>query len=336
MCNLDGNEPDYSDYCDDDCVCDCSDEDETYLDQIIARNFDEEEASTMGRGRASDKDLHEYNLQGINIPIRMRKSGEEIKLSRGVRADMDAESLFPATVVETVVTDSIVTTPLKSQVIISASSEATSILKKHRKHKKSSQKTGNLELAGRHASGRTTLLLRPPPSTPPEHDAFPHTLSTPHLPVFHHYTDQLLLEQYLIDRAKDPVAFDLQTSKIKKYLLDAKIERGGSRHLEESEYSVDLASREDAARVQRMAIQRHRGMTDPESIRSFSLENPTVMPPRSSEYSEQPVAHLSAQDAHLKHVHASNKKGKRTATVVPQGVPRSTGSFQKTSTSQHT
>jgi hypothetical protein len=306
MFDLDGNGSDYSEYC----VCDCSDEDETYLDQITARNFDEEEASRMARGRASHKDLLEYNLQGINIPIRMLKFGEEIKVNREVHADMDTESPFPATVVETVVTDPIITTPLTSQAIISASSEATSILKRHRKHKKSSQKTGNLELAGRHASGGTTLRLRPPPSTPLEQDAFPHTLSTPHLPVFHHYTDQLLLEQYLVDRAKDPVAFDLQTSKIKKYLLDAKIERGGSRHLEESEYSVDLASREDAARVQRMAIQRHRGMTDTDSIRSFSLEQPTVMPQRPPEYSEQPVAPLSAQDAHLKHVEASNKKGK--------------------------
>jgi hypothetical protein len=310
MFNLGGDESHCSEYCDDDCVCDCSDEDETYLDQIAARNFDEEEASRMARGRASDKDLLEYNLHGINIPIRMRKSGEEIKVNREVHADMDAESPFPATVVETVVTDPVITTPLTSQRIISASSEATSILKNHRKHKKSSQKTGNLELAGRHASGTTTPRMRPPPSTPLEHDAFPHTLSTPHLPVFHHYTDQVLLERYLVDRAQDPVAFDLQTSRIKKYLLDAKIERGGNRHLEENEYSVDLASREDAARTQQMAIQRHRGMTDTESIRSFSLEQPTVMPQCPLEYSEQPVAPVSAQDAHFKHVDASNNKGK--------------------------
>jgi hypothetical protein len=168
--------------------------------------------------------------------------------------------------------DPIVVTSLGSETTISASAESIAILKQHKTH----QKNQKYEKRGRssggthvpeghhHKSGPMTPHIRPPPPTPQEHAAFPYTLSTPHLPVFHHYTDDVLLQQYQIERAKDSLAFDQQTAKIKQYLLNAKIERGGVGFLEESEYSVDLASREDARKVQGMTIQRNREMKDTE------------------------------------------------------------------------
>lgn len=329
MFNLDHS--DCSDeYCEhDECGCDCSDDDEAYLDQDAARNFDKGEGKRKTEGLVKDEDLLEYNLKGIDIPVKMSKSGDEVEVNREVQADMEAESPFPATLIKTVLTNPIITTPLTSQNIISANSEAFSIFKKHKKQKKSRRNIANSDAEGHDDLGTATPRMRPPPSTPFEHDTFPSTLSTPHLPVFHHYTDQSLFEQYLVDRAKDPT-FDLQTSKIRKHLLDAKIERGGIRHLEESEYSVDLASREDAARFQRMAVQRRRGMTETESVRSFSLEQPIVMLQHPPEYSDRPgeagsTLSAPAKATHKQRIEPSDKKGNAsggTATKKRSSVNR--------------
>lgn len=243
--------------CDDEFSCSSA---EAYLDQISERNY---EAAYMENANLADpEEFLEYTLKGITVPVRMRKDSEAIQISGENQIKMQIESPFPPVVVETVVTDPIIVTSLGSDTTISASIEAIAILKQHRKHKKRSPKSREPILEGYQDSGTTTPHMRAPPPTPPEHATFPNTLSTPHLPVFHRYTDDMLLQQYQVERTKNPTAFDLQTAKIKQYLLNAKIERGGVGFLEESEYSVDLASREDARKMQRMAVQRNRGMTE--------------------------------------------------------------------------
>ncbi|KAK4947659.1 hypothetical protein LTR10_013605 [Elasticomyces elasticus] len=100
----------------------------------------------------------------------------------------------------------------------------------------------------------TTYLARknpgPPPSTPPD-SIFHHALSMPTLPVLNRISDVNLVEQYRLQRATDPERFDRETATIKQGLLNAKLERGGKPSLLENEYTVELASREDATTVER-------------------------------------------------------------------------------------
>lgn len=71
----------------------------------------------------------------------------------------------------------------------------------------------------------------------------------PTLPTLRQNSDVNLVEQYRIQRASDPEAFDVQTRAIKRGLVEAKVARGGTSELLTNEYTVDLASREDAAMV---------------------------------------------------------------------------------------
>ena len=104
-------------------------------------------------------------------------------------------------------------------------------------------------------------LPMPPPGTPrPEpsdatHDGnqaiLKHSLSTPTLPAFHSISDPALVAAYMVERANDPVAFDKKTAGIKGSLTAAKIRRRGSNFLTQGDYTVELASREDAAKVEK-------------------------------------------------------------------------------------
>jgi hypothetical protein len=98
-------------------------------------------------------------------------------------------------------------------------------------------------------------VLKPPPPTPP--DAIFHSaLSMPTLPNLHRISDATLVEQYRLQRALDPDAFDRQTRAIKRGLVNAKIARGGKDRLLKNEYTVELASREDAATAEKWATGR--------------------------------------------------------------------------------
>lgn len=98
-------------------------------------------------------------------------------------------------------------------------------------------------------------VLKPPPPTPP--DAIFHgALSMPTLPNLHRISDAMLVEQYRLQRALDPDAFDKQTRLIKRGLVDAKVARGGKDRLLKNEFTVELASREDAATAEKWATGR--------------------------------------------------------------------------------
>lgn len=120
-------------------------------------------------------------------------------------------------------------------------------------------------------------VLKPPPPTPP--DAIFHSaLSMPTLPNLHRISDAPLVEQYRLQRALDPEGFDKQTRAIKRGLVDAKVARGGKDRLLKNEYTVELASREDAATAEkwatgRVAQMRSRGNTisTPSTIASEKL-----------------------------------------------------------------
>jgi hypothetical protein len=99
----------------------------------------------------------------------------------------------------------------------------------------------------------------PPPGTPHtelddqvEHldrEQLKHSLSTPTLPTFHSVSDAALVAKYRSERAKEPAAFDKKTAGIKHSVRTAKLRRGGSDFLKQGDYTVELASREDAATV---------------------------------------------------------------------------------------
>jgi hypothetical protein len=315
-------------YCDDD--CDCSDEHEAYLDQVATKNY--EDASKQKVDAAGREELLRYTLKGINIPINMLGDSEAVPIGVDEQAEMATECPLPPVVVQTMVTDPIVVTSLGSDTTISASAEAIAILKQHKKNKKH-EKRGRTSVKpvprGQHASGAITPHMRPPPPTPPEHATFPSTLSTPHLPVFHHYTDEALLQQYQVERAKEPRAFDQQTAKIKQYLLNAKIERGGVGFLEESEYSVDLASREDARKVQGMTIQRNRGMTETDMDGSEggtlnSGKNPQDFSNMSPHQTASVASANEDRPIISKHNHRSKVQNKpKNSTSIPQQISTS-------------
>ncbi|KIX97330.1 uncharacterized protein Z520_06782 [Fonsecaea multimorphosa CBS 102226] len=94
-------------------------------------------------------------------------------------------------------------------------------------------------------------FLKPPPPTPPD-TIFHKThsveaaLSMPTLPMLHRISDPQLVEQYRLQHAMDPEAFEKETRAIKKGLVGAKVARGGKPRLLKNEYTVELASREDA------------------------------------------------------------------------------------------
>lgn len=93
-------------------------------------------------------------------------------------------------------------------------------------------------------------LLKPPPPTPPD-TVFHQALSMPTLPTLHHISDVNLVEQYRLQHATDPEAFEKETKAIKKGLIDAKVARGGKARILQNEYTVELASREDAQTVEK-------------------------------------------------------------------------------------
>ncbi|KAK7897008.1 hypothetical protein LTR67_004896 [Exophiala xenobiotica] len=103
---------------------------------------------------------------------------------------------------------------------------------------------------GTDSSNLTTRMPRPPPPSPPE-SIFQAALSMPTLPVLNRISDVTLVELYRVQRASDPQAFDKETRDIKQGLMDAKIARGGRAKLLKNEYTVELASREDATTAEK-------------------------------------------------------------------------------------
>jgi hypothetical protein len=297
--------------------CSCA-EDEAYLDQVAAKNY--EDALKDKKNTADPEKILRYNLPGINIPIGMRADSEAIQTGGDEQAEMERSCPFPPMLEETMVTDPIVVTSLGSDTTISASAEAIAILKQHKKDKRLSKASNKAEkpVLQEHHSGAVTPHMRPPPPTPPEYASLRYTLSTPNLPVFHHYTDHALLQKYEVERAEDPLAFDRKTAEIKQFLLKAKIERGGVGHLEDSEYSVDLASREDARKVQGMTIQRHRGMT--ETSTNYGGDTTTCSAKNVPESTEVPTPQPTNNEASIskvRHRCGSSHKLKGSPSDLP-------------------
>ncbi|KIX05219.1 uncharacterized protein Z518_06091 [Rhinocladiella mackenziei CBS 650.93] len=98
----------------------------------------------------------------------------------------------------------------------------------------------------------TARMIKPPPPTPPD-TIFHPALSMPTLPTLHRISDANLVEQYRLQRALGSDAFDKETREIKRGLIEAKVARGGKDRLLKNEYTVELASREDAAMADRWA-----------------------------------------------------------------------------------
>lgn len=69
-------------------------------------------------------------------------------------------------------------------------------------------------------------------------------------PTFHLVSDAALVAKYRAERVKDPREFDKKTAEINNALTTAKI-RGGSNSLTQGDYAVELASREDTAKVEK-------------------------------------------------------------------------------------
>ncbi|KAL2434040.1 hypothetical protein ABEF95_014131 [Exophiala dermatitidis] len=118
--------------------------------------------------------------------------------------------------------------------------------------------------AGTEVTDVTAQLVRPPPPTPPD-TVFHSALSMPTLPTLHQTSDTGLIELYRARRAQNPVVFDAETEAIKQRLVAAKIARGGSTQLLTNEYTVELASREDAATAERWATGRHPSLPSAET-----------------------------------------------------------------------
>ena len=99
----------------------------------------------------------------------------------------------------------------------------------------------------------------PPPGTPhpepnePSEQNQPNfvspSLSMPTLPILHSISDARLVNQYRQERTANPVSFDRKTHEISERLLRAKIRRGGANRLSQGDYTVELASREDATQA---------------------------------------------------------------------------------------
>jgi len=75
-------------------------------------------------------------------------------------------------------------------------------------------------------------------------------LSTPTLSTLHSVSGAVLVAKYRLERVKDPREFD-KTAEINRALTSAKIRRGGTNSLTQGDYAAELASREDAAKVEK-------------------------------------------------------------------------------------
>ncbi|KIW94916.1 uncharacterized protein Z519_04895 [Cladophialophora bantiana CBS 173.52] len=132
-------------------------------------------------------------------------------------------------------------------------------------------------------------FLKPPPPTPPD-TIFHKThsqlvaaaLSMPTLPTLHRISDPQLVEQYRLQHAMDRETFEKETRAIKKGLVDAKVARGGKPRLLKNEYTVELASREDAETAEKWARDQGRsfGIVDMRSRANSALaiSGPGVSP----------------------------------------------------------
>jgi len=68
--------------------------------------------------------------------------------------------------------------------------------------------------------------------------------------TFYSVSNAALVAKYRAESVKDPREFD-KTAKINKALTTAKTRRGGSNSLTQGDHTVELASREDAAKVEK-------------------------------------------------------------------------------------
>jgi hypothetical protein len=68
--------------------------------------------------------------------------------------------------------------------------------------------------------------------------------------TFYSVSDAALVAKHRAERLKDHREFD-KTAKINKALTAVKTRRGGSNSLRQGDYTVELASREDAAKVEK-------------------------------------------------------------------------------------
>jgi len=76
-------------------------------------------------------------------------------------------------------------------------------------------------------------------------------VSLPTLSTFYSVSDAALVAKYRAERIKDPREFDKKTAEINKAMTTAKIRRGGSNSLTQGDYTVELASREDAVKIEK-------------------------------------------------------------------------------------
>ncbi|OAP55876.1 hypothetical protein AYL99_10028 [Fonsecaea erecta] len=141
--------------------------------------------------------------------------------------------------------------------------------------------------------------LIPPPPTPPE-TIFHRTksvaaaLSMPTLPNTHPMSVQQLVEQYRLQHAADPKTFEKETRAIKMDLMAAKVARGGTARLLLNEYTVDLASREDAELAEKWARgqERNFGISDMRSRANSMLAAAARAEHEASSASASSVSHV--------------------------------------------
>jgi len=77
------------------------------------------------------------------------------------------------------------------------------------------------------------------------------SVSMPTLPTFHSVSNAALVAKYRAERVKDPREFDKKTAEINKAPTTAKIRREDNNSLTQGDYTVELASREDAAKIEK-------------------------------------------------------------------------------------
>ncbi|EHY60819.1 hypothetical protein ABEF92_006389 [Exophiala dermatitidis] len=158
--------------------------------------------------------------------------------------------------------------------------------------------------AGTEVTDGAAQLIRPPPPTPPD-TVFHSALSMPTLPALHQNSDPGLIEFYRVKRAQNPVVFDAETEAIKQRLVAAKIARGGSTQLLTNEYTVELASREDAATAERWATGRHPSLLSAET-------SPQGMSPRI----ESPAEEFGSDGASF----MDTANGRLPGPAIPEAV----------------
>lgn len=134
----------------------------------------------------------------------------------------------------------------------------------------------------------TEQTLMPPPGTPrPEPDEessgtgnayLRPSLSQPTLPTCDPISDPAQVASYQSERAKNSAAFDEKTSKIQERLLQEKIHRtdGRIRFLEQGDYTVELASREEATKLDKILRKNQQDTADNAgALEAPDLPNPT-------------------------------------------------------------